>query len=512
MAITHQEPLKEAVVKYHSKVRFITMSAILLSIAACTAYFYFYKGYDILSPDLLVPVSAFAFMMSVITCAMYYSLTLPVKQVRAAALLHSEEQSDTTPPGLNDKSTQMTGVRPLLEIVYSSEKHTQTTMPKNNHLAQHIQKALSRTTIGIITLNSDNEVIYKNTAGPVSIDNDGIERLDIVKEDIEQIHTWLKKCRNGAIRDSILWKRLATKDSGKDGRRVFDIYADYERSDETDTILICIDRTRTYDAEDEQLDFIAFAAHELRSPITVIKGYLDTLRHESIDDPNINNEYTQLLGRIIISANRLSTSINNILNAARYDRQHLKLNLKEQHIDTIFEYCHEDLLMHAQAKDRNLITSIPKNLPTIAADRTTLLEVFTNLVENAIKYTNDGGTISVIAKQAGDFIQVDVTDDGIGIPSNLLSNLFSKFYRSHRSRDSVSGTGIGLHICKMVVESHGGTIVAQSVEGKGSTFTFTLPIYSTVAKKLSERDNSNEVLLQNHENKQQIINHTKYKG
>jgi len=111
-------------------------------------------------------------------------------------------------------------------------------------------------------------------------------------------------------------------------------------------------------------------------------------------------------------------------------------------------------------------------------------EVLGNLIDNAIKYSNDGGSIEVTAGVNGDFVEVSVVDHGIGMPANVISNLFHKFYRSHRSRETVAGTGIGLYISKAIVESNGGKISVRSVEGHGSTFTFSLPIYSTVADKL----------------------------
>jgi signal transduction histidine kinase len=242
------------------------------------------------------------------------------------------------------------------------------------------------------------------------------------------------------------------------------------------------------------MDFIALAAHELRGPITVIRGYLDVLRDELT--PVMQPDQTELIDRLNVSADRLSGYINNILNVSRYDRRHLQLHLHEDKLDQIVEGLRSDLDMRARTQNRLLSFNIPIDLPTIAADRNSLSEVISNLVDNAIKYSNEGGQIIVTAAVKGNFVECTVQDFGIGIPGNLVQNLFSKFYRSHVSRSTVAGTGLGLYISKAIVESHGGQIWVSSTEGQGSTFGFTLPVYATVADKLLASDNANEGIIE----------------
>src|SRR5690606_21335343 len=130
------------------------------------------------------------------------------------------------------------------------------------------------------------------------------------------------------------------------------------------------------------------------------------------------------------------------------------------------------------------------------ADATGVGEVLGNMIDNAIKYSHEGGAVSVTASASTDFVTVSIEDQGIGMPDQVIGNLFHKFYRSHRSRETVAGTGIGLYICKAIIESHGGTVGVKSTEGTGSTFTFSLPIYATVAEKLKMNNNSNEGLIE----------------
>jgi len=295
---------------------------------------------------------------------------------------------------------------------------------------------------------------------------------------------------------------------GEDDRRMFDLIASYQKGSVAETVLTLVDRTGQYMPEEEDLDFIAFAAHELRGPITVIRGYLDVLGDEL--ENTLAADQKELLKRLVVSANRLSSYVNNILNASRFDRRHLKVHMREQTVAGIYSLIQNDMQLRASSQNRILMTNIPTNLPTVAADAGSISEVLGNLIDNAIKYSNDGGAINVTAALVGDFVEISVQDNGIGMPGAVVSSLFHKFYRSHRSRETVAGTGIGLYIVKAFVESNGGTVSVRSAEGQGSIFSFTLPVYATVAEKLKSSDNSNENLIE-HGNGW-ISNHAMYRG
>ena len=218
----------------------------------------------------------------------------------------------------------------------------------------------------------------------------------------------------------------------------------------------------------------------------------------------------ELFKRLIVSANRLSGYINNILNTSKYDRRHLRVHLAEDTLGAIYDTIRDDMELRAQSQRRLLSVTLPSSLPTIAADRSSLSEVISNLIDNALKYSNDGGAVAVSAEVEGNFVKVSVTDNGIGMPANVVGNLFHKFYRSHRSRETVAGTGIGLYICKAIVESHGGKIGVTSTENVGSTFSFTVPIYASVAEKLQANDHTNAGLISSTDG--WIKNHSKYTG
>lgn len=150
------------------------------------------------------------------------------------------------------------------------------------------------------------------------------------------------------------------------------------------------------------------------------------------------------------------------MNVSHYDRRHLNLHLKEEKLKNIYASISDDLELRARTHHRLLNVSIPDDLPTVAADRGSINEVIVNLVDNAIKYSNEGGLVIVNASVEGDFVKVIVKDNGIGIPGSLISHIFDKFYRSHRSRENTVGTGLGLYIAKAIIESHDGNISVRS--------------------------------------------------
>ncbi len=208
--------------------------------------------------------------------------------------------------------------------------------------------------------------------------------------------------------------------------------------------------------------------------------------------------------------NRFSTSAKCALANKMVFYAGFKMHLAETTVASVYDTIRDDMALRASSQNRLLTVTIPDGLPTIAADTASLSEVLGNLIDNAIKYSNEGGAIAVTAASKGDMIEIAVEDHGIGMPGSVVSNLFQKFYRSHRSRESVAGTGIGLYISKAIVESHGGTVSVRSEEGKGSTFIVSIPTYQSVADKLKAGDNGNETIMV--KDGVYIKNHASYRG
>ncbi len=434
--------------------------------------------------------------------------TAPIKTVSHALSHVAGENSASTPPNPNARPYERSGLKPLLQMIYDLKSNPDTSLDVVNAAPSFdYQRSLDQSTSGIIFLR-EGKVVYANTAAPVHTSTQGERVIDLIFESDDNLQQWIDASAGKAVHSERTWRRVANKLTGEEDRKIYDISASYQHGTGVDTILVLMERTEDYLPADKDLDFISFAAHELRGPITVIRGYLDTLNDEL--DSRLAADEQELFNRLIVSANRLSSYINNILNAAKYDRRHLKVYLREEQLSEIYDVIKDDMELRASSQNRLLSVTLDPNLPTVAADRASIGEVIGNLVDNAIKYSNEGGSISVSAQQVDGFIEVAISDQGIGMPGNVISNLFHKFYRSHRSRETVAGTGIGLYICKAIVESHGGIITVRSVEGQGSVFTFTLPVYATVAEKLKSDNNSNQGLIRNHDG--WIKNHGTYRG
>lgn len=449
----------------------------------------------------------------VVTYVLTLAVLRPLHDLSRALVHVSGELTGDTPPSLNDDYYRNNNLRPLLQQIYelaaqkTDEKVDETSA--NHAKGPNVAAALNSTTTGVVFLNDTGKVVFANKAAPVSTAPGGVGKLDLIFDVDQSLDEWLVECKAHDIHAERTWKRIANKLPGNEDRRLFDVFASYEKGSEAEVVITMFDRTNEYAPEEEDLDFISFAAHELRGPITVIRGYLDGLNEELA--AAMNSEQKELFNRLIVSANRLSGYINNILNASRYDRRHLQIHLTETHLADIYETIEDDMRLRAQAQRRLLAVDFAPGLPTVAADLNSISEVMGNLIDNAVKYSNDGGSIEVTGKVNGDFVEVSVTDHGIGMPPNVVSNLFHKFYRSHRSREAVAGTGIGLYISKAIVESHGGKMNVRSVEGHGSTFTFSLPIYATVADKIAKAGANNQEFVE-HSSSGWIKNHGTIRG
>ncbi len=443
--------------------------------------------------------------------------TRPARDLLAAIINVAGEPTTSTPPNPNDKRFARSGLNRALQTIYElagREDGQQpaivddTAVDQARDNSDPLKSALDDSTCGFVVLGHDRSISYHNKPAPVRTNQDNIQTLSLLFNGADTIDAWLDECEQHAVHAERIWTRIPDRLPDEEGRRFFDVIASYDKGSAHETVLTLVDRTSVYEVGEQELDFIAFAAHELRGPITVIRGYLDVLEDEL--GSTLQDDQRELFRRLTVSANRLSGYINNILNTSRYDRRHLKVHLNEDTLSGIYETIRDDMELRASSQNRILSVSLPTDLPTIAADRASISEVLGNLIDNAIKYSNEGGAINVTAAVKGDFVEVSVQDFGIGMPGNVVSNLFQKFYRSHRSRETVAGTGIGLYISKGIIESHGGTISVRSEEGRGSTFTAALPIYSTVAAKLQSGDNSNEGLIE-HGNGW-IKNHSMYRG
>lgn len=377
----------------------------------------------------------------------------------------------------------------------------------NGH--KQIAERLDSLPVGVIILDADHKVTYHNKIAPVRVDNSENVFVQLLFDKQNSLESWLSEIEERSVHEIKIWPRIQSVLPDQEDRKIYDVLVEFDNSSiNTHTTIITMDRTGYYTSDEESMDFIALAAHELRGPITVIRGTLDVLQEEL--RPKFTTEQQQLFERLGVSASRLSGYINNILNVSKFDRRHMQLHLSEDTLQNVWSTISHDLSLRANTQHRRLKVEIPDDLPTVAIDRNAISEVISNLVDNAIKYSPVGGDVNITAKSDTQQVFFSVQDFGIGMPTSVVGQLFNRFYRSHRSRTTVTGTGLGLYISKAVVDSHGGTIGVTSKEGEGSTFTFSLPTYASIADKLAVNNNSNQGMIDTGEG--WIKNHAMYKG
>lgn len=361
--------------------------------------------------------------------------------------------------------------------------------------------------IGFLVFNSKTELSKGNNNAFTLLGYEAADKPETsqVLEQIKQLRSngsdinfidWLHEARSNKIKVIKRWPMVTIEHA--ETVVVCDIIAHYNKDDShgNELILLFIDRTEEYDRQEKQMEFISLAAHELRGPITIMRGLVDILQDEIGD--TLSTEHKQLITRIIVSARQLAGYVDNILGVSRIDRDTFEVHPSEVTWATVVAQASQDLTVRAQAHHRKLDFTIPPDLPTVAADSSAIQHVINNLVDNAIKYSQDGGKIIVSASKKDDLIETTIQDFGMGIPANVVDNLFTKFYRSHRSKQIVSGTGLGLYLCKAIVEAHGGSIWVRSTEGSGTTFGFTLPTYASVADRIKAGNNEEGIIRSSH--------------
>ncbi len=236
--------------------------------------------------------------------------------------------------------------------------------------------------------------------------------------------------------------------------------------------------TKEAELEEMKLDFVSMAAHELRTPLTSIKGYLSVFMQEN--KQMFNPEQMSFLNRINIASQELSALIENLLNVSKIERNNFAVSVAPVDWIASVKQLVDELLPRA-AESKITLQFIPPTapMPKVKADRLRMHEVLANLLSNAIAYTAAGGSVTVTVVLQGNELVTSVKDTGQGIPKEAIPHLFTKFFRvSGVLEQGSKGNGLGLYISKSIVEMHKGKIWVESELGKGSTFSFSLPVDS----------------------------------
>lgn len=238
------------------------------------------------------------------------------------------------------------------------------------------------------------------------------------------------------------------------------------------SLVILQDLTRLRRLETIRQDFITNISHELRTPLASLKALTETLQEGALDDPPAAHRFLQ---QIETEVDSLSLMVAELLELSRIESGKVPLRLANVPPGEILTQAAGRLGLQAERAGLSLSIDLPADLPEVLADANRLEQVIVNLLHNAIKFTPEGGQIVARATPEGDKVIFSVQDTGSGIAEEELPRIFERFYKADRTR-STSGTGLGLAIARHLVEAHGGKIWAESQVGKGSTFSFSIPI------------------------------------
>jgi two-component system phosphate regulon sensor histidine kinase PhoR len=237
-------------------------------------------------------------------------------------------------------------------------------------------------------------------------------------------------------------------------------------------LLIFQDLTELRNLQTTRRELIGNISHEFRTPLAGIKAMVETLRSGAVDDKETAGDF---LARIDSEVDRLTQLVAELTELSRIETG--KTGLKKEPVDLNQLVDEVIVQLSPQADRRNLSVAreFAADLPSVPADKDRLRQVIANLVHNAIKFTSAGGRITITSRGLEGSVVLGIADTGIGISGEELPRVFERFYKGDRARAG-EGTGMGLAIAKHIVEAHGGTIWVESEEGKGSTFSLSLPL------------------------------------
>jgi two-component system phosphate regulon sensor histidine kinase PhoR len=390
--------------------------------------------------------------------------TRPIRQVtRAAQRIASGELEQKLSVRTSDESAQL--ARAFNEMSQSLKKKVAVISEERSKLAT----ALANMTDGVIMTDIEGNILLANRAAEnlFGFTQDKIIGRPIIEavRDYE-IDEVLKSCLNTAKEQTNQFDSLTAR------RFLRTVAIPITNGRLKGALVLFQDLTELRNLQTMRREFIGNISHELRTPLSVIKVIIETLESGTIADQKTTDDF---LTRVADEVDRMTQMVTELTELSRIESGRAELRTEPVNLNSLIEGVIARLGPQADRQGVTLSSELPPDLPAIIADKERIGQVLTNLVHNAIKFTPSGGRATISAKQEKDSIVVQVADTGIGISKEDLPRVFERFYKADKARTS-EGTGLGLAIAKHIVQAHGGSIWAQSEEGKGSTFSFSLPL------------------------------------
>lgn len=366
------------------------------------------------------------------------------------------------------------------EAIIQEEKHNEEmTWKKYNKVLsdkKNTDAVIRSIAEGLVIVDAQGKVIMMNPAaekllGTSKKEKMGRSILEGLKD--EQLVSLVNQSQDRENKEIEL---VSQKDDTCRTLRASSAIIENENGQSIGMVSVLSDITKQKELEQLKSNFISNITHELRTPLVAIdKSIALILSKNAGEVSGAQEEFLTIAQRNI---KRLSNMINDLLDLAKLEAGKTKMNIAPSAVVAVIDEAIEPLLNWAKTKSISIQKKIENGLPQVYIDTDKIIQVLTNLVGNAIKFTPNQGSIIINASPRGDTseIVVSVQDDGVGIPQEDISNIFNKFYQAgERVASDINGTGIGLSIAKEIVELHGGKIWAESEKGRGAKFIFTLP-------------------------------------
>jgi two-component system phosphate regulon sensor histidine kinase PhoR len=320
---------------------------------------------------------------------------------------------------------------------------------------------------GIIMTDANGKIVLANPAasrlfGFRAAEARGRSIIEVVHD--HEIHALYKKCVESEREES------ARVDHGAFFLHV--IAAPLPSDRPGGAILLFQDLSQMYALQTVRQEFVANVSHELRTPLAGIKAMVETLKEGALKDENVADDF---LERINGEVDKLTQMVSELMELSRIETGGIKLEKEPTDLDLLLKEAARRFTPQAERKKLDIVTRLDPSVGLVTADAGRIAEAINNMLHNAIKFTPEGGTITLSSRSTPDSVTVSIADTGIGIGSKDLPHVFERFYKADRSRTQ-SGTGLGLAIAKHIVQAHDGKIWAESEPGKGSVFSFSLPL------------------------------------
>lgn len=323
-------------------------------------------------------------------------------------------------------------------------------------------------------------VIVTDSAGRIISINPTIEKIFGILKNETEGKNFLEAIRNNDISEVI----SAVLEKGKSVsteltlvypvQRIFEVNAIpiFENKTVSGCLAVIHDITEIRRLETVRRDFVANVSHELKTPLTSIKGFVETLLEGALEDQENNRNFLKIIRD---HTDRINSLVDDLLSLSHLESKEIILDKKSFNLKQQVEQIISGFSSQLKKKSIEIKNELPAEI-LLNADKNRIEQVLTNLIDNAIKFNHENGSVKIYAQEIDAKIKIIVEDSGIGIPQKDLPRIFERFYRVDKARSrSLGGTGLGLSIVKHIIELHGGLVGVESTEGLGSKFFFTIP-------------------------------------